>query len=100
VQGFFLGECRGAGFWVRLSHGYVVDFLDFKLPVYGKLVPASGGHWPAFNVADSCICVAAFLLVVASFRDGKERDGKEQDGEEQDGKERDGEESESVEEQA
>lgn len=45
----------------RILHGAVVDFLDFILPLYG--------HWPAFNVADSCICVAAVLLVVQSFRE-------------------------------
>lgn len=48
----------------RLLHGHVVDFLDFILPWYGR--------WPAFNVADSCICVAAGLLIISSFRaDGK-----------------------------
>lgn len=47
----------------RLLHGHVVDFLDFILPWYGR--------WPAFNVADSCICVAAGLLIVSSFVDGK-----------------------------
>src|SRR5262245_20363776 len=35
----------------RILHGHVVDFLDFILPLYGR--------WPAFNVADSCICIAA-----------------------------------------
>ena len=40
----------------RLLHGYVVDFLDVILPWYG--------HWPAFNVADSCICVAAGLFIL------------------------------------
>ena len=43
----------------RLLHGYVVDFLDVILPWYG--------HWPAFNVADSCICVAAFLFLISGF---------------------------------
>jgi len=33
----------------RLRHGYVVDFLDFYV---------GARHWPAFNVADSCICIA------------------------------------------
>lgn len=47
----------------RLWHGHVVDFLDFILPFYG--------HWPAFNVADSCICVAAALFFIAAFRSGK-----------------------------
>ncbi|MGC2204056.1 MAG: signal peptidase II, partial [Stellaceae bacterium] len=39
----------------RLRHGAVIDFLDFHI---GSL------HWPAFNLADSAICVgvAAMLL--------------------------------------
>jgi signal peptidase II len=49
----------------RLLHGHVIDFLDFILPVYGR--------WPAFNVADSCICIAAGLFVLASILDGKRR---------------------------
>ncbi len=69
VQGFLLEELKTATLWQRLSHGYVVDFLAFKLPLYDKLVPSSGGWWPAFNVADSCICVAAVLLFIGSMRD-------------------------------
>ena len=37
----------------RVRFGYVVDFLDFAV---------SGHHWPAFNVADSAICVGVGLL--------------------------------------
>ncbi len=37
----------------RLLYGYVIDFLDFY---------ASNWHWPAFNIADSAICVGAFML--------------------------------------
>ncbi len=39
----------------RIRFGAVVDFLDFHISAY---------HWPAFNVADICICVgvAWFLL--------------------------------------
>jgi signal peptidase II len=48
----------------------VVDFIAVKLPYYDKLVPISGGWWPAFNVADSCICVAAVLLFIGGLRDG------------------------------
>ncbi|MEO8204718.1 MAG: signal peptidase II [Chthoniobacterales bacterium] len=43
----------------RMFRGSVVDFLDFTLPFYG--------HWPAFNIADSCICVAAALLIWTAF---------------------------------
>lgn len=38
----------------RFRFGSVVDFLDF----YYK-----GYHWPAFNVADSAICVAVVFLL-------------------------------------
>ncbi len=44
----------------RIIHGFVVDFLDVILPWYG--------HWPTFNVADSCICIAAALFVVSAFK--------------------------------
>ena len=40
------------------NHGYVRDFLD----VYYK-----DHHWPAFNVADSMLCVAVGLLVIANI---------------------------------
>ncbi len=59
VQGFFLEEFKNASFWERLTHGYVVDFLSVQLPIYGR--------WPAFNVADSCICIAAFLLFIGGI---------------------------------
>ena len=69
VQGFLLEEFKGATFWQRLSEGYVVDFIAVKLPLYDKIVPSSGGWWPAFNVADSCICIAAVLLFIGGLRE-------------------------------
>jgi signal peptidase II len=69
VQGFLLEDFKDASFWHRLSEGYVVDFVLVKLPFYDKLVPSSGGWWPAFNVADSCICVAAVLLFLGGLRE-------------------------------
>lgn len=69
VQGFRLDHDATATFWERLSSGYVVDFVAVKLPLYEKLVPSSGGWWPAFNVADACICVAAFLLFIGGMLD-------------------------------
>jgi signal peptidase II len=42
----------------RLIHHYVVDFLRFDLKFM---------VWPSFNVADSCVVVAACLLILSSF---------------------------------
>ena len=72
VQGFLLEEQAGGGLWQRLSAGYVVDFIAVKLPLYDKIVPSSGGWWPAFNVADSCICIAAALLFAGGLREEAE----------------------------
>ena len=69
LQGFLLEDLKSAEFWHRLSEGYVVDFIAIKIPYYDKLIPSSGGWWPAFNVADSCICLAAFLLFIGGIRD-------------------------------
>lgn len=38
----------------RVYRGEVVDFLDFYISAY---------HWPAFNVADSAICIGVFTLI-------------------------------------
>jgi signal peptidase II len=50
----------------RFSLGYVVDFLMF----YWK---EEANHFPAFNVADSCITIAAGLLIVDFFQQLKEK---------------------------
>ena len=47
----------------RLVHGHVVDFLLFDLHI------PFANPWPAFNVADSCICIAVGLFFIASFRE-------------------------------
>jgi signal peptidase II len=46
----------------RIVHGHVVDFLLVDLHV------RFANPWPAFNVADACICVAAGLFVLGAFR--------------------------------
>jgi signal peptidase II len=38
----------------RFVYGAVIDFLDFYLGSY---------HWPAFNIADSAICIGVGLLL-------------------------------------
>jgi signal peptidase II len=73
IQGFLLEEFRDASFWERLSKGYVVDFLDVTIPLVNY-------RWPAFNVADSCICIAATLLFIGGLREeaAAKRQGKAQ----------------------
>lgn len=43
----------------RLYYGFVIDFIDVYVGRY---------HWPAFNIADSAICIGAALLVWAQVR--------------------------------
>ncbi len=43
----------------RFTLGYVVDFLSFHYQNH---------YWPAFNVADSAICVGVSLLLLDSFK--------------------------------
>ncbi|HCO42569.1 signal peptidase II [Immundisolibacter sp.] len=46
----------------RLRWGHVVDFLD---------VYVGSAHWPAFNLADSAICVGAVLFAWGAWRSGR-----------------------------
>jgi signal peptidase II len=43
----------------RITLGYVVDFLNFHI---------NNHYWPAFNVADSAICVGVAMLLWDSFK--------------------------------
>jgi signal peptidase II len=43
----------------RVLYGHVIDFLD---------VHFGGWHWPAFNVADSAICIGAVLFILDELR--------------------------------
>ena len=67
LQGFWLEQHEEKSFVTRLSKGYVVDFIRVKLPGYEKIAPRSQGFFPTFNVADSCISVAAILLFLSAF---------------------------------
>ena len=49
----------------RLMHGHVIDFLLFDLHI------PFAHPWPAFNVADSCICIAVVCFIIHSFRQSK-----------------------------
>lgn len=53
----------------RVLHGHVIDFLLFNLHL------PKADPWPAFNVADSCICIAVVFFIIHSFRSTKENHG-------------------------
>ncbi len=44
----------------RVAYGHVIDFLDFHW--------RGVGHFPAFNIADSAICVGAALFIIDELR--------------------------------
>ena len=43
----------------RLRFGHVVDFLDFYVGPW---------HWPAFNIADSSLCLGASFILITALR--------------------------------
>jgi len=43
----------------RVVRGYVIDYIDVYVGQY---------HWPAFNIADSAICVGAIMLIWQFWR--------------------------------
>ncbi|MBM3890544.1 MAG: signal peptidase II [Verrucomicrobia bacterium] len=52
----------------RILRGCVVDFLDFYLGAFYARLTGGTGHWPAFNVADSAICVGVALYLILMLR--------------------------------
>ena len=58
VFGMLIGGILG-NLYDRVSIGHVVDFIDIHLPFY---------RWPAFNIADSAICVGVCCYIYLSFR--------------------------------
>lgn len=59
IMGLLLGGIIG-NLIDRFYRGYVIDFIDIHLPGY---------RWPAFNVADSAICIAVVLYILMTFLD-------------------------------
>ena len=45
------------------NNGLVRDFID--------IVYWPGRHWPAFNIADSMLCIAVGLIIISGFFTGK-----------------------------
>ena len=56
--GLIIGGALGNGI-DRLWLGQVIDFIDVYWYAY---------HWPAFNIADSAICIGVGLLLLEAFR--------------------------------
>ena len=67
----------------RVRYGAVMDFLDFY---YGDY------HWPAFNLADTFICVGVLFILIESFLEDKssQKDTNQKDINQEDTKERKG----------
>lgn len=53
-----LGGALG-NLWDRVTLGYVVDFIQIYYERWA---------WPAFNIADSAICIGAVMLVIDALR--------------------------------
>ena len=68
ASGLILGGAIG-NLIDRLERGGVVDFLDCYLRIGGKEF-----HWPAFNLADSAICIGVALLMFLTFRHRKKEE--------------------------
>ena len=51
----------------RIMFGAVFDFLDFHIGEY---------HWPAFNLADTFICVGAMIIFLAEFLKNRKKEKK------------------------
>ncbi|GAA4873967.1 signal peptidase II [Ferrimonas pelagia] len=52
----------------RVAYGYVVDFIDFYV---------GNWHFPAFNIADSAICIGAGLMILDAFLQPKDGQAKQ-----------------------
>lgn len=58
AYGLLLGGALGNNAIDRVRIGAVIDFIDVK-------------WWPVFNVADSCITIAAGILIICLLKDYK-----------------------------
>lgn len=54
----------------RIKWGAVTDFLDFYVGSW---------HWPAFNIADSAICVGVGIYIVTTFLEERKNKALSQD---------------------
>jgi signal peptidase II len=59
--GLVLGGAIG-NLWDRIQLGGVIDFIDIGFRDW---------RWPAFNIADSCICIGVLILLLTINKKGK-----------------------------
>jgi len=52
----------------RLSLGVITDFLEFGIKPH---------YWPVFNVADSCICIGACIILIVLWPENRNRKNAE-----------------------
>ena len=52
--GLLLGGTIG-NFVDRIAHGYVIDFIDFRI-------------WPVFNIADGAVTISIILLIILLWK--------------------------------
>ncbi len=52
----------------RIRLGEVIDFIDVHWYNY---------HWPAFNIADSAICVGVTIMLICSWHEERQRKRQE-----------------------
>lgn len=46
--------------WDRIQYHYVIDFLSFHYNTW---------HFAIFNIADSAVCLGAFLMIIAWYKE-------------------------------
>jgi len=61
--GMFAGGVCGVLYDRVFNDGLVRDFIDVYVRIFSREY-----HWPAFNVADSMLCVGVGLMIISSFR--------------------------------
>jgi len=61
VFGLIIGGAS-SNLFDRIVYGHVIDYI--QVPIWKVF----GRTWPVFNISDSCICIAAVILVIKIFK--------------------------------
>lgn len=77
--GMFAGGILGNLYDRMFNNGLVRDFIDVYIGTH---------HWPTFNIADSLLCIAVGLLMIASLFHSDLSEGQELDAESSENKQK------------